>query len=54
MAQQIVGIINHHNKYLNSKKVTDFAKNFVVSTMYDIGISPANLIESQQAMDYIT
>lgn len=47
--------INRHNNYINtSKDVEKFSKNYVVSTMYNIGISPANLIESQQALDSIT
>lgn len=47
--------VNKHNNYINeSKNVAQFAKNYVTSAMYDIGMSPANLIISQQAMDSIT
>lgn len=54
IVDKIKKIVNKHNNYINSDKAEDFSKNFVVATMYNIGISPANLIESQQALDYIT
>lgn len=54
IANQLKDIINEHNDYINNNSAEDFSKNYVVSTMYKIGISPANLIESQQAMDTIT
>jgi hypothetical protein len=44
--EQIKNIVNKHNDYINSDKAEDFSKNYVVSTMYKIGLSPANLIES--------
>jgi len=47
-------MINDHNDYINSDKAEDFSKNYIVSSMYKIGLSPANLIESQQALDSIT
>lgn len=50
----IKDIINQHNDFINDDSAEDFAKNYVVSSMYKIGLSPANLIESQQAMDSIT
>ena len=51
---QIAEYINQHNDYINtSRNVEKFTKNYVTTSMYDIGISPANLIESQQAMDSI-
>ena len=47
--------VNKHNNYLNTNKnVEEFSKNFIVTSMFDIGISPANLIESQAALDSIT
>lgn len=54
LIEQIKDIINNHNDYINSAKAEEFSKNYVVSSMYNIGLSPANLIESQQAMDSIT
>lgn len=51
----IRGHINKHNNYINtSKDVAEFSKNYMVNSMFTIGLSPANLIESQQAMDAIT
>jgi hypothetical protein len=50
-----LGYINKHNNFIyTSKDVDKFSKNYLVSSMYNIGVSPANLIESQQAMDSIT
>jgi hypothetical protein len=47
--------INKHNDYINtSKDVEEFSKNYVVTAMFNIGLSPANLIESQAALDSIT
>lgn len=46
--------INEHNQYINDDSVEDFSKNYIVSSMYKIGVDPANLIESQQALDSIT
>lgn len=54
IVEQIRDVVNKHNDYINSDKAKDFSKNYVVSSMYKIGLSPANLIESQQAMDSIT
>ena len=52
--EQIAQMINDHNDYINDERAEDFSKNYVVSSMYKIGLSPANLIESQQALDSIT
>lgn len=49
--QQIVQIINKHNTY--NKDSEEYSKNYIVSAMYDIGLNPINLVESQQAMDEI-
>jgi hypothetical protein len=43
----IASQINIHNDYINDESVDDFSKNFIVNSMYEIGIDPANLIESQ-------
>jgi hypothetical protein len=51
---RLLEIVNEHNDYINSDKAEDFSKNYVVASMYKIGLSPANLIESQQALDSIT
>ena len=51
---RLLEIVNEHNNYINDENAEDFSKNYVVSSMYKIGLSPANLIESQQAMDSIT
>lgn len=50
----ILKLINKHNEYLSDRRAEDFSKNFIVTKMFEIGLSPANLIESQQAMDSIT
>jgi hypothetical protein len=47
IVDKIKKIVNKHNNYINSDKAEEFSKNFIVATMYNIGISPANLIESQ-------
>ena len=52
--EQLKQMINIHNDYINSDIAEDFSKNYVVSAMYKIGLNPANMIESQQAMDSIT
>ena len=54
VAKNLLDIVNKHNNYIHSDKAEDFSKNYVVSSMYKIGLSPANMIESQQAMDSIT
>jgi len=54
VANKLLKIVNEHNAYINDDSAEDFSKNYVVSSMYKIGLSPANLIESQQAMDSIT
>jgi hypothetical protein len=54
VVSSLVQVVNTHNDYINDENAEDFIKNFVVNSMYEIGISPANLIESQQAMDGIT
>lgn len=54
IVNEIVNHINRHNTYINNRNVEDFSKNYIVTSMYDIGISPANLIESQAALDSIT
>lgn len=51
---KILEIVNDHNDYINDERAEDFSKNYVVASMYKIGLSPANLIESQQALDSIT
>lgn len=50
----IAQYINDHNQYINDDSVEEYSKNYIVTSMYKIGINPANLIESQQAMDTIT
>lgn len=52
--QTIANYINEHNNFINDDSVEDFSKNYIVTSMYKIGTNPANLIESQQAMDTIT
>ena len=52
--EQLKQMVNDHNNYISNDKAEDFSKNYVVSSMYKIGLSPANMIESQQAMDSIT
>ena len=54
IVEKIKNVVNRHNDYVNDEKAEEFSKNYVVSSMYKIGLSPANLIESQQAMDSIT
>ena len=54
VAKNLLDIVNKHNNYIHSDEAEDFSKNYVVSSMYKIGLSPANMIESQQAMDSIT
>ena len=54
IAKRLLNIVNEHNSYIHSDRAEDFSKNYVVSSMYKIGLSPANMIESQQAMDSIT
>lgn len=54
IVNEIVNHINKHNNYINNRNVEEFSKNYIVTSMYDIGISPANLIESQAALDSIT
>lgn len=54
VAKRLLDIVNEHNAYINDDRAEDFSKNYVVSSMYKIGLSPANMIESQQAMDSIT
>ena len=54
IAKRLLDIVNEHNAYINDDRAEDFSKNYVVSSMYKIGLSPANMIESQQAMDSIT
>lgn len=54
LLEQLAQMINNHNDYINNDRAENFSKNYVVSSMYKIGLSPANMIESQQAMDSIT
>ena len=54
IAKRLLNIVNEHNNYIHDDRAEDFSKNYVVSSMYKIGLSPANMIESQQAMDSIT
>ena len=50
----ILSYVNEHNQFINDESVEEFSKNYIVTSMYKIGINPANLIESQQALDSIT
>ena len=54
IVNEITNHINRHNNYINNRNVEEFSKNYIVTSMYNIGISPANLIESQAALDSIT
>lgn len=54
LMSKLQDIINRHNQYIYDSNVEKFSKNYVVTSMYNIGIDPINLIESQQAMDSIT
>lgn len=51
IVKNIADSINEHNLYINDESVEKFSKNFIVTSMFNIGLSPANLIESQQALD---
>lgn len=50
----ILSYINQHNEFINDNSAEEFSKNYIVTSMYNIGANPINLIESQQAMDTIT